>query len=255
MAELQPKFQRDQYQFTAHLRDPQSNPSPADIEDRRMEIYRGLLYRNVQGFIASSFPVLRKLYAEQDWHDMVRMFFANHQSHSPYFKDISKEFLSYLTEEHEIRPCDPPFLLELAHYEWIEIHFALKDFDLNSLPLDANGDLLTGIPVLSPFAQMFSYQFPVHRISPDFQPQQPSEQPTFLVISRDLADKVGFMEMNPVTARLMELLESNQHRSGQQLLEQIHEELPSIPADSLLHGGQQTLTQLRKKDILLGTRR
>jgi len=50
-----------QYEFTRHIRDPENQPAPADIEDRRMEIYRDLLYRNVESFMANSYPVLRKI--------------------------------------------------------------------------------------------------------------------------------------------------------------------------------------------------
>ena len=33
------EFKKIQYEFTAHLRDPNHAPAPSDIEDRRMEIY------------------------------------------------------------------------------------------------------------------------------------------------------------------------------------------------------------------------
>ena len=95
------EFKKIQYEFTAHLRDPDHASAPADIEDRRMEIYRGLFYRNIQNFVANAFPVLRTLYKDEDWHRMIRDFFANHQSTTPYFKDISKEFLTYLENERQ----------------------------------------------------------------------------------------------------------------------------------------------------------
>ena len=70
------KFIKLQYEFTAHLRDPDHVSAPSDIEDRRMEIYRGLFYRNVKGFIDNAFPVLHKFYSEENWHKMVRDFFC-----------------------------------------------------------------------------------------------------------------------------------------------------------------------------------
>jgi hypothetical protein len=42
-----PAFIERQYAFAAHLRDPDNNPAPAGIEDRRLENYRGLFYRNI----------------------------------------------------------------------------------------------------------------------------------------------------------------------------------------------------------------
>ena len=142
MPEANKKFQDVQYQFTAHIRNPEKNPAPSEIEDRRMEIYRGLLYRNVQGFIANAFPVTRQLYKDENWHKMIRDFFSSHTSHSPYFKDISKEFLDYLTNERVSLPEDPKFLSELAHYEWLEIMLTFVDREIDWESINADGDLL-----------------------------------------------------------------------------------------------------------------
>lgn len=71
-----PRFQQAQYQFAAHLRDPEANPAPADIEDRRMQIYRELFYNNIEDFLANAFPVLRKISSDEIWHARVRDFYA-----------------------------------------------------------------------------------------------------------------------------------------------------------------------------------
>ena len=247
-------FKQVQYQFTAHLRDPEKNPAPSEIEDRRMEIYRGLLYRNVQGFLASGFPVTRKLYNDEDWHKMVRDFFSNHQSHSPYFKDISKEFIDYLNNEREPQPEDPAFLLELTHYEWLEIAVSFLDVDIDWKTINKQGNLLKEIPVLSPLIQLNRYEFPVHKIKPDFCPETAGEQPTYLLVYRDLEDKVGFMEMNPMTARLVELLANNQDQTSEEILQGLAKEIPSLDENVVIHGGHTTLTQLQQKDIILGTK-
>lgn len=254
MPEAEENFKHVQYEFTAHLRDPENNPAPSEIEDRRMEIYRGLLYRNVQGFLASGFPVTRKLYNDEDWHKMVRDFFSNHKSHSPYFKDISKEFLIYLNEERTPQPEDPAFLLELTHYEWLEIMLSFLDAEIAREAINYDGNLLKEIPVLSPLMQLNRYDYPVHKIKPDFQPQAAPEQPTFILVYRDQQDKVGFMEMNPMTARLVELVACNETQTGEEILLAIAKEIPSLSQDVILHGGHTTLTQLREKDIVLGTK-
>ena len=68
-------FKDIQYQFTRHIRDPANAPAPGDIEERRMAIYRDLLYRNVESFLANSFPVLRKVIRDDDWHSLMREYF------------------------------------------------------------------------------------------------------------------------------------------------------------------------------------
>ncbi len=254
MPESRQAFQELQYQFAAHLRDPDKNPAPSNIEDRRMEIYRDLLYRNVEGFIAKGFPVTHKLYNDAHWHKMIRHFFSHHQSHSPYFKDISKEFIEYLSNERDPQPEDPPFLLELVHYEWLEIMLTFVDVSIDWEHIDRDGDVMRSIPELSPLIQLKRYDYPVHAISPNFQPEKPAEQPTFLIVYRDQQDKVGFMEVNPMTARLIELLSDKPQKSGEQILRALAQEFSTLQENVILHGGHKTLIQLREKDIILGTR-
>ena len=254
MTNDQTAFKKIQYEFTAHLRDPEHSDAPKDIEDRRMEIYRGLFYRNIKSFIDNAYPVTRKLYSDENWNKMVREFFCNHQSKTPYFRCISKEFLIYLQEEREAQPEDPVFLNELAHYEWVEINLTFTDAEIDMSKIDPNGDLLHGIPALSPLAELHSYNYPVHKIKPSFQPEQKCEQPTFLLVYRDKQDKVGFMELNPITAMLVGLIESEENKTGQQLLDIIVENIDHLDANAINKGGEQTLKQLHANNIILGTK-
>jgi hypothetical protein len=248
-------FQALQYQFAAHLRDPANNPAPAGIEDRRLQIYRELFYNNVEDFIANAFPVLRKISADGAWHARVRDFYARHQCHEPQFFRIAEEFLRYLDEERGEHPDDPPFLRELAHYEWVELDLSASEEELTPDLADPNGDLLEGRPFVSPLAVTLAYQFPVQRIGPEFQPSEPGAQPTYLVVNRDRADKINFLEVNAVTARLMDLLENDMWSTGNQLLTQIAMELQHPRPREVLHSGAAILKDLRARDIVLGTRR
>jgi len=245
-------FKQHQYAFTAHLRDPEHNPAPEGIEDRRVGIYRDLLYNNVEGFIANGFPVLRSIYSDGDWHKMVRDFFAHHQSSSPYFLEISQEFLDYLQSEREPQPEDPQGLLELAHYEWVELALTVSDEDTDLNGIDPNGDLLAGHPVLSPLAWPLAYQYPVHKMGPDYLPDTPPEQPTYLVVYRNRKDEVQFLEINPVTARLINLLQENPEITGELALSQIAEEMKHPRPELVLEGGLSALQELQRYGIVLG---
>jgi len=253
MAEGQ-DFKAIQRAFTAHLRNPDANPPPGDVEDRRMDIYRSLFHSNIKGFIDSGFPVLRKLYDDAAWQAMIRDFFARHRCRTALFTAIGEEFLQYLAGEREPRPEDPPFLYELAHYEWVELALALAEEDPHAVPADPEGDLLAGIPVPSPTAWLLSYSYPVHQIAPGFEPEAPGEQPTYLLVYRDLDDAIGFTELNPVTARLWQLVEADGGVSGQSLLEQIAAELEHPRPEAVLQGGQQMLERLRRRQAILGAR-
>lgn len=247
-------FRELQYRFAAHIRDPDTHPAPAGIEDRRMAIYRELFFNNACSLLASTYPVLSKILGEQRWRRLIRDYFATHVSHTPLFPEVPGELLDYLQNERGIRDGDPPFMLELAHYEWAELAVAIQEETPDPERYDPDGDLLQGIPVLSPLAWPLAYSFPVHRIGPDFQPAEPGEQPTFLVVYRRLDDEVGFLEINAVTARLLELLaEDGQDASGHELLARIAREIGHPNPATVIQGGRQILEDLHARDIVPGT--
>jgi uncharacterized protein len=248
-----PDFVRKQYAFAAHIRNPEKNPRPDDIEARRMKIYRELFYNNVQGFMANTYPVLRQITSDECWHSIIRDYFANHLSHTPLFPEMPREFLKYLEHERKPQPDDPGFMLELAHYEWVELALSILDENIDASKINEQGDLLTGIPVMSPLAWMLSYHYPVHKISPEFQPETADDNQTHLVVYRDRFHEVHFMVLNPVTARLLQLIDEDNNRSGQLLLEQIASELNHPQPDIVISGGTQILHDLRKREVILGT--
>lgn len=254
MAE-RPRFQKLQYAFAAHIRDPEHQPTPADVEDRRMAVYRELLFNNVSSTLASTFPVLTKILGDSRWQTLVRDFFKRHQSQTPLFAELPEEFLAYLQTEYTAEPGDPPFLTELAHYEWVELAVDIQAEELDWDAIDSQGDLLKGRPVLSPLAWPLAYAWPVHTLSPDNQPAEPPAQPTFLVVYRDSDDRVQFMEINAVTARLLELLnEAAESDTGRALLERVAADADQ-PSETFVEAGRNALEKLRSKGIVLGTSR
>lgn len=246
---------RLQNEFAAHIRDPQRHGKPQGIEDRRMKIYRDLFFNNINSLLASNFPVLRKLLDDGAWNALVRDFYANHRSRTPLFPEIGREFLRYLQDERETREDDPPFLLELAHYEWIELALSLDERSTQDLGAERNGDLLHDTPLLSPLVQVLSYRFPVHRISPDFQPGSAPEQATHLLVYRNRDDEVKFMQLNDVTRLLLEFMQTSPQSSGRDLLEQVASAIGHPDPEKVVSSGAQLLQDLAARDILLGTRR
>lgn len=248
-----PEFQQQQRLFTAYIRDPENNPAPKDIEPRRMQAYRKLFYNNVQSLLAHTYPVLRKILQKEQWHHLIRDYFAVHQAHTPLFPYMPQEFLRYLENERGEHPNDPPFLYELAHYEWIELAVSIDNREINFQGIDKKGDLLTGQPVLNPLALPLMYQFPVHQICPDFQPQTPPEHPTYLLVYRDLSDKVHFIHLNDVSARLVQKLKDGSY-TGKTVLEKIAQELNHPQPAVVVAGGLTILQTWLNREVILGVR-
>ncbi len=250
----EPEFQRLQRSFAAHLRNPERHPAPEGIEDRRLSVYRELFFNNINGFLEKGFPVLRSLYDEPGWRRLVRAFFDRHACASPYFLEIPEEFVTFLAEAYEPLADDPPFLAELAHYEWIELVLDTATETVPEQGVQPGGDLLRGVPYLSPLHCVLNYRWPVHKIGPAHRPETPPEQPVWLLVYRNARDRVAFMEINAVTARLLALMQEQPLSSGEQLLERLADELRFQDRDALRRFGAELLEQLRERQLILGAR-
>lgn len=242
-------FQTTQYEFARHLREPKLNPAPSDIEDRRIGIYRDLIYNNIEGFISGAFPILRSIIADEPWHAMVRDFLARHQSKSPYFLEISQEFLQYLMNERDPIEGDHDFMLELAHYEWVELALDVATEVIPDLH-GANLSVLDARPQVSPLVWCLSYRYPVHQLGPSYQPTEPPAQLTFLVVFRNRADEVKFLEANVVTVRLLQLLQERENLSGREALSIVGGELQYSDMERMQRDGEGLLKQLLALDIV-----
>lgn len=239
-------FKAKQLEFAAYIRNPESHPMPADIKKPRMDMYRELFFNNIDSFLSSNFPVLRRILDDSAWQALAQDFFSKHTCKSPYFSEIPEEFLDYLENERN-NPDDYPFLLELAHYEWVEMALAIAKEE----PLINDSALqLESRVQLSALAWPLAYQYPVHKIAPDFLPKAPSEQPTCLIVYRDLQDDVHFMEITPLTYRLLTIIEEQESRVVADCLQQLIQETHHPNPELMMTAGLQILTELAEKMII-----
>lgn len=218
--------------FTEHLRDPDNSPVPAGLDKRRMSVYSELIFNNVSALLSDFFPVIKSLLPQPVWHQMVRNFFISHQSQTPYFMELSGEFVEYLSQS-QLMTGLPDFLVELAHYEWLELALYTMEEELPETSIEP--ERLGTTPLsLSPLAQPLAYEYPVHRISPDFQPKTSDTPPTLLMVARGLDESVHFYELQPLS---FQLLHEMQHKPG------------LIPNDWLQ--GAATQMQVENKDTFI----
>ena len=251
-----PDFQKKQFAFAAHIRDPANVPAPAGVEDRRMAVYRELFFNNLRSLLSNMFPVLKKLHSREAWSAIIRQFMRKHRATTPYFLQLPAEFLEFLQQEYEPQDGDLPFLLELAHYEYIELALSIAEAQDDLTGIDPDGDLLAATPVKSELTWAFAYQYPVHRISAQFQPAEPAAMPTYLAVYRGSDDKVGFLELNPMTAGLLDAIGNNtQGLSGAGLLQALARQTHYPDVEALVAHGAAALAEMRQLQILIGTRR
>lgn len=227
------QLREQQLQFANHLRNPSLYPAPADMEERRMDVYRKLFFGNISNLLASTFPVIRSILPDEKWQTLVRDFYTQHRCDTPLFPYIAGEFADYCLNERDVAD-DLPFLAELAQYEWSEI--ALRHSD-EALP--------TCWPLM--------FRFPVHRIGASYLLQQDllqqaPEAPTYLLMYRRSDEQIKFMESSAATFRLLQLLESMPMLDDvckQLAIEMQH---PDVPVLRMMV--EDTLQQLRQAGVI-----
>jgi len=236
----------------AYIRDPLHAKPPAGIEERRLRIYRDLFFNNIESMLAGNFPVLRRIFGEAGWPVLMRDFYRDHGSRTPLFTELAREFLRYL-EGREVAE-DPPWLQELAHYEWVELALQISEATRDDVGHDPRGNLLTGRPLLSPLAWPLAYAWPVHRIGPGFLPVSPPETPTLLLLRREADGKVSFHELSALTFRLLQRLDAAPGRTGHEHLVALAEEAGTADVETFVRDGTAMLLQLHREGTVLGTR-
>lgn len=232
-----------------HVRDPQNNPPPPGIEARRLAVYRQLFFGSIESLLAGGFPVIRASLGAERWQALICAFYADHRCQTPLFTEIAGEFVDFLAEGGGAGLDLPPWLVELAHYEWVEAALLLSD--RREPAHDPEGGLLDGVPVLSRLAWPLAYEWPVSEIGPGFIPQAAPDLPTLLLARRGADLKVYFSRLTPLAHALLSSL-AERRVSGRQHLEGLAEAI-GINAGEILPQGVAMLENLRAQGVVLGT--
>lgn len=241
-----------QQQLAAAVREP-ALPAPFGIPSERLAVYRELVLNNVSGFIRSTYPVLRQICGDALFDQKISLFFRQSQLDSPYFVDIPKAFLDWLPAHASDLP---PFALELAHYEWLELDLFRRAVPAEAAPAEAApaaawpadalpsaaqaGLTLSSQLQLTPLLEVVAYQYPVQQLSVQFQPAEPPASPTFLALYRNRAQQVCFLQLTALSSASLQLLQ--QQPCLQQVLATLMPLVPAL-AEAELRQGLLALAQ------------
>ncbi len=261
-AEAPARLREQQLALTRHLRDPQGQAAPAGIEQRRLAIYRDLLFNNIEGLLAGNFPVIRQLLGDVEWPVLVRAFYRDHRCQTPLFTEIAQEFLHFVQARAQRADGDPPFLAELAHYEWVELALQIAEAsvdDIDHEPACGAGSRppqahMDGVSMLSPLAWPFAYRWPVHRLGPGYAPALPPDAPTLLLLRREPDGEVRFSELSPLAFRLLQRLAQSPSLSDRVQLQALAQEAAATDVASFIGHGAVLLERMHASGVLLRPR-
>lgn len=245
------KLRQQQFSLSKHIRDPENNSPPPDIEDRRLAIYRDLFYNNIEGLLAGNFPVIREILDDETWHELVHAFYREHLCKTHLFPEVPREFIRFLETRIENGEHDPAWLVELAHYEWVELALDLAENEnIIEDPSVNHEHILDTAFCLSPLAWPLGYQWPVHRLSPDYLPEIAPDSPTFLLVRRDQEYKVHFDEISALIFRLLGLISDEPTLTTKQQLTALAEEANADDLNLFIELGLGLYQDLISKCVL-----
>ena len=237
-------FQRYQIAFTAHIRNPSANKKPARVQNTRMAIYREIVFNNIFSSVSACFPVCKSILGVRAWRKLVRAFFADHQATTPIFREIPQQFLQFIDTKIDF----PVYFLSLAHYEWVEL--AVASVQTDPIKLSKKTDLLNEKPMLAPAHMLLSYDYAVQSISKRHLPK--GTEQTYLLVFRNIENKVKFIELNPITFQLLNLIQTNE-LTGKQALTKLAEEIAHPNVGAMITFGAEILTDLVNQQAIIGS--
>jgi len=232
-----------------YLRDPENTPAPNGLDKRRASIYSDLVFNNIKSQLAGGFPVIHSILSTEDWQAIVREFLRDYRAQTPYFTKLSAEFVSFIANKTPAKN-EHDFLLELAHYERVELDLYMMDeaHERTSIPEDT---LLTTPLHIASTTQLLAYAYPVHKISPTNIPTDTPVQATYLLLFQDDEEEVRFFEVQPLAYRLIEKISDTESSNGLSLLSEIAEEMNLKMNDIFIQQGKQLLSQLNALNIFV----
>ena len=233
-----------------YLRDPDHSPPPTGMDVARAEVYRDLIFANLSSLLSGTFPVLIRILGNERWRTLVRLFLRDYRARTPKFGEIAQEFVGFLADEPQaLREGNwPAFMVELAHYEWVEM--ALQQSDAEPLPASNAGELLDRPLRVSPLAWPLAYAWPVQQVGPDYQPEAPSVQPTLLLVRRSADWRVNFSELSPLAWRLLQRIDEFPQLAGRAQLDGLALEAGAAASVQFRAGGLVLLQQMHSEGVI-----
>jgi uncharacterized protein len=242
-------FQDLQRQFLAHLRNPEQQPLPTGFDQQGSALYVDLLYNKFNDSLTTCFPVTYAILGETVWQQLLKDFIAEHRCLSPYYRQIPDEFVQYLQNERQVIN-DPPFLSELAHFEWIELALSIAEAEPVVSESLSDAQLMEAVLVFTPAIKLLHYVWPVQQINRAYQPAEPPLVATHILGFRDAADHVQFIALNPATASLV--LQLQNKYTAKQALQELGKDFTPAELSNLMLFGKDILADLYRQSAIIG---
>ena len=192
-------FRRDPAGFGAEHGLARRDADPFARQRDRYLLYRELARNNLLAPLENTFPVLRELLGPEAWSEATAAFLQDRPLASPYYRDIAPAFVAWLAETGW-GSGRWPALLELAHYEWVELQITRWPDESVAMDMRDRPSLEARL-VLDAAARVVSYGHAVHRAT-EADPR-PRSGVVHLLLHRDADGDFAVLELTGTTAALL----------------------------------------------------
>lgn len=176
-----------------------------DVGAQRFEVYRKLVHNRIRNVCRDFLPRTHARIGPGRFARDVGVFLDACGVRSPYLRDVPGEFVRHVAGQWLEDPDISDYLADLARHELLEC-------DVRNDP--RGGEAPTGRPlalheplVFDGAARLMRYDYAVHCMSVDVEDHaEPERTPTQLLVYRDAASHVRYLELTPFAARVTEAL-------------------------------------------------
>lgn len=159
----------------------------------RLLLYRDLARNALEDPLPDCFPITHGLLEEAElWDDCVDAFLASRTIQSAYYRDVNPAFVAWLAESAWGQERWP-FLLQLAHFEYIEVEILRWPDEPSATDLRPGPDAESRV-VFDGATRNLAYAFRVHEATQD--DPEPSAGETFLLGYRDAEGDFAYSELS-----------------------------------------------------------
>lgn len=131
------------------------------VNEKHVKQYRRLVYNVIDDTLSTAYPLSKKLLLEEEWNTLVQDFFSSVNCSSPQIWTMPRELVEFLEDSDYVLVQKYPFLVELLHFEWLEIEVYMME-DAPVVPYKVEGDFQVETLYLNPELRILALSYPVH---------------------------------------------------------------------------------------------
>jgi len=210
----------------------------------KQSIYRHLVFDNIHAVICAAMPLTEKHYGEDKFKELVQNFVYNIKIQSPYYRDIPKEFLSFISFKG--------ILNDLSHDELTEFDMAFWSDATNIPTHNSDAQLLDAKLYLNPVISLNKYDYPIHKVDNETILEEIKPNVTFRLLYRNLEQNtIHKVLLNEVSYKFLRHAMCDKDLNFSMILDKLMDEFKTVDQEKIATQAVGFLKELIDKKIVL----